>query len=93
MGLGAHSWGPFMFSHLLFVLPHILTVGHCMSHLLSPYTSLSQCLNFPARSCFASGPFLSFRNLCHLLIALDSWGPSLRAQALRESLETQELRP
>lgn len=33
------------------------------------------------------------RNLCHLLIALDSWALSLRAQALRQSPEIQAQRP
>lgn len=37
--------------------------------------------------------FLTFRNLCRLLIALDSWVRSPRAQSLRESAETQGQRP
>lgn len=33
--------------------------------------------------------FLALRNLCRLLVALDSWAPSPRAQALTQSLEMQ----
>lgn len=63
--------------------------------LVTPHLTLTQLLIFCSSHLIhvLSVSILTFRNLCHLLIALDSWAPSLRAQVLRESPEMQEPRP
>lgn len=63
--------------------------------LIAPHFALSWFFTFPSSQLIHVLPlvFLTFRNLCHLLIALDFWALNLRAQALRESPEMQERRP
>lgn len=63
--------------------------------LITPHFALSWSFTFPSSQLIHILPlvFLTFRNLCHLLIALGSWALNLRAQALRESPEMQERRP
>lgn len=87
-----------MFSSLFSVnvfLPQILSVKSLHVSVVAPYLTLSQFLIFPISQVIhvLFLIFFTFRNLCHLLIVLDFWAPSLRAQALRESPEMQEQRP
>lgn len=70
-------------------LPQILSVKSLHVSVVAPHLPLSQFLIFLISQVIhvLSLIFFTFRNLCHLLIVLDSWALSPRAQALRESPE------